>query len=196
MNLNRFENAIFETLNRNGPQRYLRLYELVCLNCKCSTRTFTKYLKTLVEQGIINEKIDGQNHEYSIIKDKKDLHSKLSNFLDELTDDAQNPYNNIVKFFKKYKNSKKFSKLQHEKQIEIFFHGLDSVNVILRWQQLLYLITIGSFDTSETRQKAKELQKKYNQQLKELFDIYRKIDPSISRMIFSNVFNELQPIKK
>jgi len=196
LSLNRFENAIFKALHRNGPQIYSRLYEIVKSDCDCSTRTFTKYLKGLVNQGILNEKINGQNHEYYISNNKEELSSKLSDFLNELNDDAQKPYNNIIKFFKKYKNSKKFYKLQHEKQIEIFFHALDSVNVILRWHQLLYLITMGSFATSEIRQQANILQKKYNTQLRELFNIYKQIDPSISRMIFSNVFNDLYPRDK
>ncbi len=78
-------------------------------------------------------------------------------------------------------------------QVEIFNNVLDSVNVILRWYPFVLLIARGGFTTSETKQNAKYIQKKYNQQLGELIDIYRKIDPALSRMILLNVFEDLYP---
>ena len=50
-----------------------------------------------------------------------------------------------------------------------------------------------SHDKPETKQKAKYIQKKYNQKLGELIDVYRKIDPALSRMILLNVFEDLYP---
>jgi len=190
------EKAIISTLILNGPQTYNDLYKLVSKKFGGSTSTFTKYLKTLVEQGKIYQKIDGQYREYSISTNKKALYSKLAKLLDELIVDTQDPYANVEKFFKKYQKSKKYSKIKHEEQNEIFFHGLDSVNIILRWCQLLLLITVGGFATSDTKQKARYLQKKYNQQLQELFQTYRKIDSSLARMIFSNILDELYPRNK
>jgi len=187
------EKAIISTLILNGPQTYNDLYKLISKKFGGSTSTFTKYLKTLVEQGKIYQKIDGQYREYSISTSKKALHSKLAKLLDELIADTQDPYVNVEKFFKKYQKSKKYSKIKHEEQNKIFFHGLDSVNIILRWYQLLLLITVGGFATSDTKQKARYLQKKYNQQLQELFQTYRKIDSSLARMIFSNILDELYP---
>jgi len=187
------EKAIISTLILNGPQTHNDLYKLISKKFGGSTSTFSKYLKTLVEQGKIYQKIDGQYREYSISTSKKALHLKLAKLLDELIADTQDSYVNVEKFFKKYQKSKKYSKIKHEEQNKIFFHGLDSVNIILRWYQLLLLITVGGFATSDTKQKARYLQKKYNQQLQELFQTYRKIDSSLARMIFSNILDELYP---
>jgi len=169
------------------------LYELTRHTLPMSIKTFTKYLRILFEEDLVNQKEIGQNREYSIGKNKKELQLKLSKFLNKLNDDTQKPYNEILEIFKKYKNKKKYSKLNRATQIEIFNNVLDSVNVILRWYPFVLLITRGGFTTSETKQKAKDIQKKYNQQLGELIDLYRQIDPALSRMILLNVFEDLYP---
>jgi len=169
------------------------LYELTIHNLQLSSKTFTKYLKILVEEDLVNKKEIGQYREYSIGKNKKDLHLKLSKFLNMLNDDAQKPYNDILEILKKYKNKKKYSNLNRATQIEIFDNVLDSVNVILRWHPFLLLITRGGFTTSEIKQKAKYIQKKYSQELGELIDLYRQIDPALSRMILLKVFDDLYP---
>ena len=196
MNIKPVDNAIFDALLQSGPTTSNELHRIVQKICPCTEKTCRAHATILADQGRIKRKNVGQSVEYSLNYNKESLDSKLSEFLDELIDDTKNPYDKIVKFFKKYQNSKKYSKIKLEKQNEIFFHGLDSVNIILRWYQLLLLMTIGGFATSDTKQKAKKLQKKYNQQLQELFQIYRKIDPSLARMIFSNVFDDLYPREK
>jgi len=196
LNTKPVDNAIFDALLQNGPTTSNELHRFVQEICPCTEKTCRAHATILADQGRIKRKNVGQSVEYSLSYDKESLDSKLSEFLDELIDDAQNPYVEVAKFFKKYQSSKKFSKIKLKKQNEIFFHGLDSVSVILRWYQLLLLMIIGGFAASDTKQKAKKLQKKYNQQLQELFRMYRKIDPSLARMIFSNVFDELYPRDK
>lgn len=193
MSLNPYEKAIIDTLLRNGPQNFNHLYELTYHNLELSIKTFTKYLRILFEQGSINKKEIGQNREYSIRKSQEDLQLKFSKFLNKLNDDTQKPYNDILEIFKKYKNKKKYANLKRATQIEIFNNVLDSVEVILRWHPLLLLIIRGGFTTSEIKQKAKGIQKKYNQQLGELIDLYRQIDPALSRMILLKVFENLYP---
>jgi len=193
LSLNPYEKAIFDTLLRNGPQNFNHLYELTNHNLQLSIKTFTKYLRNLFDEGLVNKKEIGQNREYSIAKSQEDLQLKFSKFLNKLNDDTQKPYNDILEIFKKYKNKKKYSDLNRATQIEIFNNVLDSVEVILRCHPLLLLIVRGGFTTSEIKQKAKDIQKKYNQQLGELIDLYRQIDPVLSRMILSNVFEDLYP---
>jgi len=196
LNLDRVENGIKSVLILNGPKQYNELYKLMPKGTLCSTRTFTKYLKMLVEQGIVEEKIDGQYHIYSISNSKENLHSKLSKFLDVLIEDSERPFDKTLKGFQKYEKSKKYSKLNKEKQIDLFFLGSDSINIVLRWYQLLLLLTIGGFGTSEIKQKARRLQKEYDNHLRELFKTYRKIDRSLARMIFSEVFDDVYPKEK
>jgi len=193
LSLNPYEKAIFDTIYRNDPLNFLHLYELTYHNLPMSIKTFTKYLKSLVDEDLVNKKEIGQNREYSIGKNKKELQLKFSKFLNKLIDDTQKHYNEILEIFKQYKNKKKYSKLNRATQIEIFDNVLASVSVILRAHPLLLLIVRGGFTTSETKQKAKDIQKKYNQQLGELIDLYRQIDPALSRMILLNVFEDLYP---
>lgn len=193
MSPNPYEKAIVDTLLRNSPLNFTPLYDLTCHNLPLSIKTFTKYLGILVENDFVNKKEIGQNREYSIGKNKKELQLKLSKFLTKLNDDSQKPYNDILEFFKKYKDKKKYLKLNRATKIEIFNNVLDSVNVILRWYPFVLLIARGGFTTSETKRKAKDIQKKYTQQLGELIDIYRQIDPSLSRMILLSVFEDLYP---
>jgi len=175
-----------------GYQTYNKLWNLV--KPVCSSKTFDNHLKILVSKGKIKRRENGQYVEYYLIDNKEIFDSKLSQFVEMLNHDAINEYPKVIRYFKKFQKLK-YSKIKHEDQIKIFFQGLDSVNLILRWHQLLLLIIIGRFVTSDTNQKAKELQKKYNQQLQELFQVFRRMDPSLSRTIFSNVFEDLYPRK-
>jgi len=191
--LNRTEKAIISTLSQFGPQIYVRLFELMPKEHLCSTKTFTKYLTGLVDQGIVEKKEDGQNRIYSLLVNKKMLHLKYSKFLDKLIEDSKNPYSEIRKFFTIYKKPIKYSDLKHEEKIDIYFKILDCVGIILKWYQFLMLFTVGGFGTYEIQKKAKKLQKKYNQQLKELIGNYRKIDPALCRGIPYTVFDDLYP---
>jgi len=193
LNLKPIDPAIIQALIQNGPTTNNELHRIVQKICPCEEKTCRGHASKLAELGRIIRNKNGQYVEYSLNYSKNSLNLKLSKFLDELKEDSENPYDEIRKFFTKYTNSKKYFKLNQEKKFDFFIQGLDSVSIILRWYQLLLLLTIGGFGTSEIKQKARGLQKKYNQQLQELFQLYRKIDSSLARMIFSNVFDELYP---
>jgi len=196
LNLKPVDNAIIEALLQNGPTNNNELHRIVQKICPCTEKTCREHASKLAELGRINRNKKGQNIEYSLNYNKNDLHSKLSKFLDELTEDSESHFDKILKGFKKYGTSKKYSELKPEEKVGLFFLGSDSVNIVLGWYQLLLLLTIGGFGTSDIKQKARKLQKIYNRQLQELFQTYRKIDQSFARVIFSNVFDELYPRAK
>ena len=195
MSLDSVQNVIIFTLFVNGPQRWTNLFNLMPPENKCSTRTFSKYLEILVNQEIVERKIDGKQPIYSLFKSKKRFNLKLSKFLDGLKEDSDKGYLDLRNFFKGFKPNK-YSKLKHEKQIGIFFTLLDSLGVILNWYQLLLVITVGGLGTAEIQQKAKKIRKKYDQQLEELINTYRKFEPELCRTIPFNILDNLYPREK
>ena len=197
MNLKQVDIAIKQALFENGPLFNNELHRQVHPICNCTEKTCRQHASVLAEFGEIKRKrIGPQKVEYSLNYDKNTLNSKLKNFLDELIEDAEESYYKVIKIVSELTKTKEYSELKKEEQFDFFMGGSDSIRVILRWYQLLLLLTIGGFGTSDIKQKARKLQKKYNHHLQELFQIYRKIDPSLARMIFSDVFDDLYPKEK
>ena len=197
MNLKQVDKAIKQAIFENGPLFNNELHRKVHPICNCTEKTCRQHASVLAEFGEIKRKrIGPQKVEYSLNYDKNTLNSKLKNFLDELIEDTGKPYDKIQDFFTESIESKEYSELNEEKKFNFFIQGSDSVRIILRWYQLLLLLTNGGFGTSEIKQKSRELQKIYKHQLQELFQTYRKIDRSLARLIFSDVFDDLYPREK
>jgi len=186
------DDIICETLLQNGTQTFNQL----CILAKDvrSNKTIAVHLQALRKQGIVERKKRGQYVEYSLNHSQEALDAKFVKLLDKLEKDSRIDYPKIIEHFKKFQKTKT-SRLKHNDSVKIFFYGLDSVELIFRWYRLLLLMVMGGFGTSEITHKAKELQKTYNQQIQELFQTLRSIDPSISRMIFNNIFNDLYPVQ-
>jgi len=197
LNLKTVDIAIKQALFENGPLFNNELHRQVHPICNCTEKTCRQHASVLAEFGEIKRKrIGPQKVEYSLNYDKNTLNSKLKNFLDELIKDSEEPYDKVKKIVSEFTKTKEYSKLKKEEQFDFFIGGSDSIRVILRWYQLLLLLTIGGYGTSEIQFQARSLQKKYDDHLRELLKIYRKIDRSLARMIFSEVFNEIYPREK
>jgi len=159
MNPESVDDAITQVLMENGPTSSNKLHRFVEKKFSCTEKTCRKHVNIMVEQGKIRRKEIGQYVEYSLSGKEKEFVSKSTNFLDELIQDSNEYFPNVLKILKTFEKKKK-SNLKTKIRLGIFYNGLDSSNIILNYSKLLSLIIIAGFSTSETKQKAKELQKK------------------------------------
>jgi len=186
--------AIHDALHQNGPQTFNKLYSLVIGIEKCSNKTFARHLSILVEIGKVKKREDGQKREYSLPKiDKNELDANLSKFLGFLLNDIKKHHPLVKERLKKKQKSRKYKDLSSHDQLAIYYTLSDSVILTLNWSKMTHLMIVAGFSTTENRQKAKELQKLYNQILRDYFAIARKIHFPIGQELFIDVLDDIKP---
>ena len=188
------DQAIIQTLLSNGLTTSNELHRLTQEIVSCTQKTFSKHALILAEEGKIQRKVVGQYVEFSVSNNEEEYVTNASTYLDKIFLESEEYFPKVIKKLKSFEKRNREKNLTFKNMMLTNDIGTYYSNIILNNSKILSLMIYGGFSDSDTKQKARELQAKYNQQLQELFQSIRKIGSQFAIQIFMMVLSE-QKIK-
>lgn len=181
-----YDHAILKALYSNEILSYKDLFRETQKNCKCSDRTFDKYLKTLVKSKDVTRKQSGRqrieysiNHKSLVMENLESLNKSI-----ELIKQAQQKFETVLKNeLNGYENFENLIK----KRSHIFEKSVKLILLSMKMLRLCDLLSTSPLSSKIQQKEVTRIRKENENNIRKLYQIFQKIDSKSAQYLFSLV---------